>query len=135
MEEHVRQAIDSGSASDGTVRLLCLLAIAHSKARHLGNSIPASLIAFEEPETGLHPHLAEQVVNVLRSASRHSQIIVTTHSPTFLDHLEPEEVILCDKIEGYTRMRRASSIAEISTFRKNFSLGELWLQGPLGAVP
>ncbi len=93
------------------------------------------LITIEEPENGLHPHLAESLVEILRSASEGSQVIVTTHSPTLLDHLEPQEVILCDKTDGFTRLKRASSVVDIDRLREHFSLGELWSQGAVGAVP
>ena len=72
---------------------------------------------------------------MLRSASEHSQVIVTTHEPDLLDHLEPSEVILCDKEDGFTKLRKASSVADIEQFRQHFSLGELWEQGVVGAIP
>ena len=95
----------------------------------------SSLITIEEPENGVHPHLAEYLVDILKSASEHSQIVVTTHAPDLLDHLAPNEVILCDNEDGFTKLRKASSVAEIDQFRKHFSLGGLWSQGAVGAVP
>ena len=122
-------AINPDSVSDGTIRLLTLMTIAHWTAQH------ASLVAIEEPENGLHPHLSEYIVQILRTAAENTQLLVTTHNPSFLDYLEPEEVILCDKIDGYTKMRTASDVADVDSFRKHFRLGELWVQGTLGGVP
>ena len=65
----------------------------------------------------------------------HSQVVVTTHSPDLLDHLEPHEVILCAKEDGFTKLKKASSVSEIEQFREHFSLGELWTQGAIGATP
>ena len=79
--------------------------------------------------------MAEHIVDMLRSASEQSQLIVTTHEPDLLDHLEPSEVILCDKEDGFTRLKKASSVADIEQFRQHFSLGELWEQGVVGAIP
>ena len=129
VEDELNAAINPISASDGTVRLLALLVLTTWSARN------SSLIAIEEPENGVHPHLAEHIVDMLRSASEHSQIIVTTHEPDLLDHLEPSEVILCDKEDGFTRLRKASSVTDIERFREHFSLGELWEQGVVGAIP
>ena len=129
VEDELNEAINPISASDGTVRLLALLVLTTWSAQR------SSLIAIEEPENGVHPHLAENIVDMLRSASEHSQLIVTTHEPDLLDHLEPSEVILCDKEDGFTKLRKASSVADIERFRRHFSLGELWEQGVVGAIP
>ena len=129
MEDKLKAAINPTSVSDGTVRLLALLVVASWSVRN------SSLITIEEPENGVHPHLAEYLVGIMRAASAQTQVIVSTHAPDLLDHLEPEEVVLCDKEDGFTKLRKASSISDIEQFRKHFSLGELWSQGTLGAVP
>ena len=129
VEDELSAAINPISASDGTVRLLALLVLTTWSASR------SSLIAIEEPENGIHPHLAENIVDMLRSASERTQLIVTTHEPDLLDHLEPSEVILCDKEDGFTRLKKASSVADIEQFRQHFSLGELWEQGVVGAIP
>jgi predicted ATPase len=129
IEERIKGAINPDSVSDGTIRLLALMVIT-SWAAH-----DTSLLVIEEPENGLHPHLSEHIVSLLRSASQRKQTIVTTHNPAFLDHLEPHEVLLCDKLNGFTKIRRASDIDQIDQFRKHFRLGELWIQGTLGGIP
>jgi predicted ATPase len=129
LEEKIRGTINPNSVSDGTIRLLALMVIANWTAKH------SPLIAIEEPENGVHPHLTEHLVGILRAAAENRQFIVTTHNPTFLDYLEPNEVILCDKVDGFTKLRRASDIPEIKNFKKHFRLGELWVQGTLGGIP
>ena len=129
VEDGLRAEINPVSVSDGTVRLLSLLVLTTWNTRH------ASLVAVEEPENGVHPHLAEYLVEIVKSASRQSQMILTTHAPALLDHLEPDQVILCDKEDGFTKVRKASSVADIEKFREHFSLGELWTQGVVGAIP
>ena len=129
VEDKLKTAINPASVSDGTVRLLALLVVTTWSVQD------SSLITIEEPENGVHPHLAEYLVEILRCASERSQVIVTTHSPALLDHLEPQEVFLCDKKDGFTKLQSASSVADIDQFRRHFSLGELWSQGAVGAVP
>ena len=129
VEDKLKAAINPASVSDGTVRLLALLVVATWSVRN------SSLIAIEEPENGVHPHLSEYLTEVLKSASQRSQIVVTTHAPDLLDYLEPHQVILCDKEDGFTKLKRASSVSDIEQFRKHFSLGELWSQGAIGATP
>lgn len=129
MEEKIKGAMNPDSASDGTIRLLALMVIANWSIKN------SSLIVIEEPENSLHPHLSEHIVNILKVASEKCQIIVTTHNPAFLDYLQPDEVILCDKEDGFTKLRQASDVEQINSFRKNFRLGELWVQGTLGGIP
>ena len=128
IEDRISEGINPRSVSDGTIRLLALAIIANWSVRH------STLLVIEEPETGLHPHLSGYVIELLRSAANKRQIIATTHNPDFLDELEPKEVILCDKQDGFTSVRHASDIADIDTFRKHFRLGELWEQGVLGGT-
>jgi predicted ATPase len=128
-EENIHGTINPYSASDGTIRLLALLVIINWVTQK------SSFIAIEEPENGLHPHLTEHLIRMIQDASENCQFLITTHSPAFLDHLNPEEVLLADKTKGATRIKNASSIHEIDNFKKHFTLGELWVQGTLGGIP
>lgn len=128
VEEKIRSGINPASVSDGTIRLLALLVITTWMAKR------SSLIAIEEPENGIHPHLFEHIITTLRDTPRGRQFLVTTHNPVFLDHLEPHELFLCDKRDGFTGIQQASNIHEIEQFRKHFHLGELWVQGTLGGI-
>jgi predicted ATPase len=70
--------------SDGTLRALGVLA-----ALFQGNRDYApSLVGIEEPETALHPAASAALRAALRTASRSTQIIVTSHSPDLLDDRE-----------------------------------------------
>ena len=127
-ETKVPGSINPSSISDGTIRLLALMVIANLGAQK------RSLIAIEEPENSIHPHLSKHLVDIFRETSSSSQIIATTHNPAFLDFLEPNEVLLCGKVEGFTRIRRVDDVAEIERFRKHFTLGELWVQGTFDEI-
>ncbi|HZF11962.1 MAG TPA: AAA family ATPase [Thermoanaerobaculia bacterium] len=65
--------------SEGTLRVLALCCIA-------GNPWPGKLVAFEEPENGVHPRRIEVIANLLASmaAQDRVQVVVTTHSPTLI---------------------------------------------------
>lgn len=65
--------------SEGTLRVLALCAIA-------ANPWPAGLVAFEEPENGVHPRRLEVIADLLLAMASNSgsQVIVTTHSPTLI---------------------------------------------------
>jgi predicted ATPase len=128
IEEGIRGPIIPSSVSDGTIRLLALLVIT------VWTRERSTLIAIEEPENGIHPHLSEYIIEILRMASKDVQLLVTTHNPDLLDYLEPEEVFLCDKVHGFTKIRTASDVEDIHVFQKHFKLGELWVQGTLGGI-
>jgi predicted ATPase len=79
----VRQAgVDYSSriVSEGTLRVLALCAIAV-------NPWGGSLLAFEEPENGVHPRRLELIAELLLSLAleQDRQVVVTTHSPLFCD--------------------------------------------------
>ncbi|GIV04394.1 MAG: DNA recombination protein RecF [Fimbriimonadales bacterium] len=79
----VRQAgVDYSSriVSEGTLRVLALCAIAV-------NPWAGSLVAFEEPENGVHPRRLELIAELLISLAleQERQVVVTTHSPLFCD--------------------------------------------------
>jgi predicted ATPase len=81
LDVQIRQAgtlYSSRAISEGTLRVLALCAIAV-------NPTPAPLIAYEEPENGVHPARLELVAGILASlaARRRSQVLITTHSPSF----------------------------------------------------
>lgn len=66
--------------SEGTLRVLALCAIAV-------NPWGGSLLAFEEPENGVHPRRLELIAQLLTSLAleQDRQVVVTTHSPLFCD--------------------------------------------------
>ena len=118
--------VPAARLSDGTLRYLCLLAI-------LCDDDPPPLVCIEEPELGLHPDMMPTLAGLLREASARCQLIVTTHSDVLVDALteEPENVIVCEKHEGRTTLRRLDSEA-LARWLRQYSLGELWMKGELG---
>lgn len=45
----------------------------------------ARILAIEEPETHLHPYLSRTFLSILNDVSKQKQVIITTHSPIFVD--------------------------------------------------
>lgn len=119
-------SIPATRLSDGTLRYLCLLTL-------LCDPTPPPLVCLEEPELGLHPDLLPGLARLLVEASERTQLIVTTHSEILVDALtdHPESVIVCEKHQGQTEMRRLDE-DELSDWLKKYRLGELWMRGELG---
>ncbi len=72
--------------SDGTIRAIGVL-VSVLSATGSGDTGPA-LVGIEEPETALHPAAAAVLMDALIEGSHRTQLLVTCHSPDFLDHPE-----------------------------------------------
>lgn len=114
--------------SDGTLRFLFLLAV-------LASPSPPSLIAIDEPETGLHPAMFPIVAEYARDAASRSQVILTTHSPELLDAFgdEPPTTTVVERKEGETTLRIVSG-DELSFWLQRYTLGELFRSKELEAM-
>ncbi len=110
--------------SDGTLKLLAYLTV-------LYDPDPPRLIGIEEPESYLHPRLLPELAEECQQAGERTQLIVTTHSPFFINPLRPEEVrVLYRGKDGYTRAHRVKDILGIEAFiDQGANLGELWMEG------
>jgi predicted ATPase len=110
-------------ASDGTLKMLAYLTV-------LFDPDPPQLIGIEEPENHLHPRLLPELAEECRSASVNTQLMVTTHSPFFVNGLKPEEVwVVYRDDRGYTQAKRTADIQGIKEFIKEGAyLGQLWME-------
>jgi len=114
-------------ASDGTLKMLAYLVL-------LYDPTPPPFIGIEEPENFLHPRLLPELAEECRAASECTQLLVTTHSPFFLNGLRPDEVrVLWRDEQGYTQTQRAADLPGVSEFVDHGALlGQLWMEGQLG---
>ena len=114
-------------SSDGTLKMLAYLVLLHDPS-------PPPFIGIEEPENFLHPRLLYGLAEECRQASERTQLLITTHSPHFLDALRPEEVrVLWRDDKGYTQASRASDLPRVNAFiEAGASLGSLWMEGQFG---
>lgn len=113
--------------SDGTLRFICL-------ATALLQPSPPSTMLFDEPELGLHPYALSLVGSLFKQAARRTQVIVSTQSAPLLNEFEPEDVIVVDRLHGESIFRRLRS-ADLSEWRQEYALGELWQKNVLGGRP
>lgn len=127
-ERHLAGTTPLAQASYGTIRAIALLAALHDPN-------PPRLTCIEEIDQGFHPHALDRIVDRLREASKRTQFVVTTHSPAFVNRLQPSELIILerDPATGGTRPvdiphRKMSEMEEVSGYR----MGELWFSGILG---
>lgn len=104
--------------SDGTMRVFGLLTALYQPNR-------PSVIAIEEPEQTINPAVLSVVAESIKDVSNSSQIILTTHSPNFVDHFEPEQLRAVELHENLTKVSTIRSDQQQAVKDKLFTLSEL----------
>lgn len=118
------EGVQARYVSDGTLKMLAYLI-------QLNDPAPPPFLGIEEPENFLHPRLLRELAEECEVAARRMQMVVTTHSPFFIDALTPAQVwALRRNAMGYTEAIRASQMAGVpEQIVAGASLGQLWTEG------
>lgn len=120
---------DASSLSDGTLRFMALATLFLQPILYR-----PSIILVDEPELGLHPYAITMLASLIKQVSLQTQVVVSTQSPLLLDHFEPEDVLVADRVDGGTQFTRLES-AKLETWLQDYSLGQLWEKNELGGRP
>jgi len=120
----------ASSMSDGTLRALALLVALFQNA---GSDSRVSVIAIEEPETGLHPAATAVLLDAIREASESVQVVVSSHSTDLLDNPEiPSDAIRAVSWEnGETEILGIDSASRSVLHDRLYTAGELLRMGRL----
>ena len=121
---------DGSSLSDGTLRFIALTTLFLQP-----ESYRPSVILVDEPELGLHPYAITLLASLIKQASTKTQVIISTQSPLLLDHFEPEDVLVADRVDGGTVLTRLESSSSLDKWLEEYSLGQLWEKNELGGRP
>jgi len=110
--------------SDGTIKMFAYLVLLHDPRPH-------PLLCIEEPENQLYPTLMNELAEEFRLyAQRGGQVLVSTHSPDFLNAVRLEEVCWLVKRSDGTEIRRAQDDPQIAAYMaEGDQMGYLWKQG------
>ncbi len=110
--------------SDGTIKMLAYLILLYDPE-------PFPLLCIEEPENQLYHGLLGELAEEFRSYSqRGGQVVVSTHSPDFLNQAELDEVFWLEKKHGCTTIHRAADDPQLSAYMSaGDQMGWLWRQG------
>lgn len=106
--------------SDGTLRALGLLTATFQR--------PApTVLVIEEPEATVHSGALGAILDILRHATRTTQVVVTTHSPDILDAkwIKANNLRLIEWNEGITRIAPASATVNDALRQHLMGAGEL----------
>jgi predicted ATPase len=106
--------------SDGTIKMFAYMILLHDPEPH-------PLLCIEEPENFLHPDILLQLCEEIREYSeRGGQVLVSTHSPDFVNGLNVDELFFMVKDKGFTIIKAAIEDELVVSLAKENQLGWLW---------
>jgi predicted ATPase len=113
--------------SEGTLRLVGLLASLHP-------ANDATLVAFEEPENGVHPVRLKIIGDILNGAAETGkQVIVTTHSSVLPTYFREKNLFVCRKEGDRTTVKPFRSLGPLFKGKEiESALEDRILRGELG---
>ena len=120
---------DASSLSDGSLRFIALVTLFLQP-----EVLRPSVILLDEPELGLHPYAITLLASLVKLASADSQIILATQSSLLLDHFEPEDVVVANRVNGATEFTRFDE-EDLEEWLQEYSLGQLWEKNELDGRP
>ncbi|MFB2981243.1 AAA family ATPase [Microseira sp. BLCC-F43] len=126
-DRNFSQPIYVHELSEGTLRFLWLVTLLQSQSL-------TTITLIDEPEVSLHPELLRHLVYLMREASKHTQLIVATHSDRLIRFLEPREVLICDIEEGEAKMTWADTL-NLDKWLEDYSLDQVWAMNVMGGRP
>ena len=114
----------AASMSDGTLRALGTLVAVTQLANRRE---PVRLVGIEEPETALHPAAAGALMDALREAACHTQVLVTTHGADLIEQVHPDEsgLIAVQAREGTTELGPVDPASQDAIRNHLYTAGEL----------
>jgi hypothetical protein len=95
------------------------------------------LVGIEEPEVALHPAAAGVLLDGLRDASHHTQVVVTSHSPELLDDekIESTSILAVEASKGITHIGPLDEAGRTALRERLFTAGELLRLNQLAPDP
>ena len=130
--ENPRKPLKLDQVSDGTIRMLCWIAVlAHPK--------PPASVCIDEPELGIHPAWLPILATLITEAAERTQVIISTHSSILLDEFtnQADKVVVCGLNElGQATFERLDDQA-LAEWLEHYRLGKMFRCGhpELGGWP
>lgn len=124
-EKGLDRSVHVSNISDGTLRYLCLLAI-------LCNGRRGCFVCIDEPETGLHPDMLSELVDLARATCHETQYVMATHSQQLLNNVSVDKLIVMEKDGGNRSIVNTFRDDDFKEWASQYSTGALWRNGDLG---
>ena len=111
--------------SEGMLRFLWLVSLLQSP-----NLSTVTMV--DEPEVSLHPELLSLLADLMREASKRTQLIVATHSDRFIRFLNPDEVVVLDVDDAGCASATWADSMDLDQWLAEYSLDEVWRMCRMG---
>lgn len=110
------------SIPDGFYKLLTILAAIELKPK---------ILLIDEIDTSLHARIIEYIIGLLKNID--TTVIITTHSPTVVDFVNAEDLILLERTGHKSTCRRIKDPDKLrkELTAKGITVSESWLYGEL----
>jgi predicted ATPase len=115
--------------SDGTLRAIALFTLLLQPEDDL-----PEMIVLDEPELGLHPAALAVLADLLKSAARHSQLLIATQSAALIDHFEPDDIVTVNLRDGTSTFEWLDADS-LKRWLEEYTLSELWERNVIGGGP
>ena len=113
--------------SDGTLRFLWIITLLSSPGL-------TAITLIDEPEVSLHPGMLRVLSDLLREAAARTQLIIATHSESFIRFLRPNEILALDIEDGHAVARWGDTF-DLDPWLQDYTLDQLWRMNRFGANP
>lgn len=108
--------VEAHQLSAGTLFLIAIACVAYHPA-------PPSLWVIENVDNGIHVHLQELVMQLLRGASKRTTVVATTHSPTLVQQARSlNEIILTEASPSGSIFRHPATTPGLSRWIEEHGL-------------
>jgi predicted ATPase len=111
--------------SEGTLRFLWLVSLLQSPTL-------STITMIDEPEVSLHPEMLDLLADLMREASKRTQLIVATHSDRFIRFLKPSEVVVMDANQDGSAKATWADTLDLDSWLSDYGLDEVWRMGRMG---
>jgi len=121
-EQYSKSLLPAFCISDGSINIIALVIALYFDHSHI--------TIIEEPERNIHPSLISKVAEMLNDAAQNKQIIISTHSPELLKHVDLSKIpYIARSKEGYSRINKLLKKTDVKEFLKNeIGVDELFIQ-------
>ena len=117
--------------SDGSIRFIALATLLLQPEK-----IMPKVIIIDEPELGLHPYAIDQLTEMVRDASMHSQIILATQSTSLIDGFDLNDITVIEQDEDkHCTVAHHLNSETFSEWLKSYSISDLWNKNVFGGRP
>ena len=114
------------SLSSGMTHFICLATLLLQP-----QELKPHIIVIKEPEIGLHPYTLEILAGLIKTASTKNKVIISTQSPTLLNHFSIDDLVVAERTDVGTSFKRLNE-DDYKAWLEDYSLGDLWQKNVIG---